>query len=267
VVGDISANTFFYIPESFRFRYDTDSNRILNDLNDLDWSGGRFRFKPQAIANIKKIEGKITYAGKGDPAKLVGGVVGSNLVGACTWAPGAFGYEITGGNIKNDEPRTYSQIPACKQALGNFQWICFGPTPNMPTMPQIGHAWTKWKVSKTKAEMKADKAPEHWPAQTAGDTPVWGYGIEAMHGRYGCEWGKRDKEKFVDKSVRIEPATFGGSLNWVDRIHATNKDTDMQMKVLYEYGNCQYNFSRSGAPTRILPNVVPVGPSPGIPQL
>ena len=67
--------------------------------------------------------------------------------------------------------------------------------------------------------------------------------------------------------MRIDPAVFGGSLNWVDRIHATNKDTDMQMKVLYEYGNCQYNFSRSGAPTRILPNVVPVGPSPGIPQL
>ena len=266
-IGDIGSNAFFYIPESFRFRYETDSNRIFNDLNDMDWSAARFRFKPQAIPNIKRLIGTITFAGRGDPYKLAGEDVGSNEQGACSWAPGRFGYEITGGNIKNDVPLVYAKLPTCKQAGGNFQWICFGPTPNMPTMPAIGHAWTKWKVTKTQAEMKVDLAPEYWPAQTAGDTPVWGYGIEAMHGEFDCRWGARDKEIFKDKVVRIDPALFGGSLNWVDRIHATNKDTDMQMKVLYEYGNCQYNFSRSGAPTRILPNVVPVGPSPGIPQL
>ena len=83
-------------------------------------------------------------------------------------------------------------------------------------MPGIGHAWTKWKVDRTSAEMATDLAPAYWPAQTAGATPFWGKGIEAMHGRYVCEWGKRDKQIFRNKDVRVPPAVFGGGLNWVD---------------------------------------------------
>ena len=43
--------------------------------------------------------------------------------------------------------------------------------------------------------------------------------------------------------------------------------TEYQMKVLYEFGNCQYEFVRGAAPVRVIPNLVPVGPSPGLPML
>ena len=43
--------------------------------------------------------------------------------------------------------------------------------------------------------------------------------------------------------------------------------TEYQMKVLYEFGNCQYEFVRGAAPVRVRPNLVPVGPSPGLPML
>ncbi|HIC01474.1 TPA: hypothetical protein EYO63_17445 [Candidatus Poribacteria bacterium] len=40
---------------------------------------------------------------------------------------------------------------------------------------------------------------------------------------------------------------------------------DYQLKVLYEYGNCQYEFTDQGMPTRVIDNLIPVGPSAGIP--
>ena len=43
--------------------------------------------------------------------------------------------------------------------------------------------------------------------------------------------------------------------------------TEYQMKVLYEFGNCQYEFVRGAPPVRVRPNLIPVGPSPGLPML
>ena len=40
---------------------------------------------------------------------------------------------------------------------------------------------------------------------------------------------------------------------------------DYQLKALYEYGNCQYEFGADGMPSRVMDNLIPVGPSPGIP--
>jgi len=39
------------------------------------------------------------------------------------------------------------------------------------------------------------------------------------------------------------------------------------LKSLYEFGNCQYQFTSDGMPTKVVPNLVPVGSKPGIPQL
>ena len=46
---------------------------------------------------------------------------------------------------------------------------------------------------------------------------------------------------------------------------AADIEFDYQLKVLYEYGNCQYEFTDQGVPTRVIDNLVPVGPSAGIP--
>ena len=53
----------------------------------------------------------------------------------------------------------------------------------------------------------------------------------------------------------------------VEEVSASVHKFDYTLKALYEYGNAQYQFTADGAPTKVLPNMVPVGPSPAIPQL
>ena len=44
-------------------------------------------------------------------------------------------------------------------------------------------------------------------------------------------------------------------------------DFGLTMKVLYEYGNANYQFTEQGLPTKVLPNLVPVADSASIPKL
>ena len=46
-----------------------------------------------------------------------------------------------------------------------------------------------------------------------------------------------------------------------------NLKREYQLKVLYEFGNAQYEFSADAMPTKVLPNLVPVGRAPGIPDI
>ena len=64
---------------------------------------------------------------------------------------------------------------------------------------QWGYAWTKWKVSKTKAEMKVDGAPDHWPAQTAGDTPVWGMVLKLCMADMGANGANEIRKYSITK--------------------------------------------------------------------
>jgi len=139
--------------------------------------------------------------------------------------------------------------------------------PNMPS-DQNGYSnWMRWDVTKSKAEVRAAGGLANWGDQTQHDMPYWEYGIEALHCDYDCVWGYRDKETFATKHVIIGNDCLGAQLVFETAEGGNDKSEDYQLKVLYEYGNCQYNFSRNATPTRILPNVVPVGPSPGIPAL
>ena len=110
-------------------------------------------------------------------------------------------------------------------------------------------------------------APENWAKQEQDDETDWAYGYECTHVEYDGSWNHKSVSVFTDKDVWSAAVgnPFGAQLVYVDDKSDDVRQKDYQMKVLYEYGNCQYNFSRSGAPTRVLPNVVPVGPSPGIP--
>ena len=116
--------------------------------------------------------------------------------------------------------------------------------------------------------MKAQGCPEFWGVQAAGDMNEWKYGRELLNVTTTGKWGKKDPQNFDDKST-LKAYPYGAQMVAVQSnlevAAERDLDEDYQLKVLYEYGNCQYNFSRDGAPTRILPNVVPVGPSPGIP--
>ena len=57
--------------------------------------------------------------------------------------------------------------------------------------------------------------------------------------------------------------------NLFENLHAQSSAErfEYQMKVLYEYGNAQYQFTQDAMPTRVLPNLVPVKPNRDIPVL
>ena len=117
--------------------------------------------------------------------------------------------------------------------------------------------------------MDALGCPKNWiPQVVYGNTP-WHYGIERLNVTTTGKWGTNDPQTFDEGTLRVPP--YGAQqdvvVQDVEVVAQAKLTEDYQLKVLYEYGNCQYNFSRDGAPTRVLPNVVPVGPSPGLPAL
>ena len=264
-VGDIVSNAFYYIPESFRFKYTDDAKMLTNSLADLSFTV-KVTFLPGKFATAHVIQGTIVDAfGEGG---LEGKTIGENKDGNAKWAPGVCGYAVDGTGIKNGGLIDYATLPKTTEKTGGkVLWYCFGPMPNMPS-DQNGYSnWMRWDQTKSKAEVRAAGGLANWGDQTQHDMPYWEYGIEALHCDYDCVWGYRDKETFATKHVIIGNDCLGAQLVFETAEGGNDKSEDYQLKVLYEYGNCQYNFSRNATPTRILPNVVPVGPSPGIPAL
>ena len=202
-----------------------------------------------------------TYAQAGQ-----GKMVGTNEVGNATWAPGFAGYSITGSGINNSVVLEYKDLPLCAEGTGNKTlWVAFAPEMNMPSDSQGHNNWMQWTNSKTMEQIQDEGGLDNWKTQLDHTATQWGLGQEVLHAEYPCQWGYKDRESFWNVSVIPENEGFGAQMVYMETLAATDKSEDYQLKVLYEYGNCQYNFSRNATPTRVLPNVVPVGPSPGIP--
>ena len=264
-VGDIVGNEFYYIPESFRWVHQHGSGQVLNDLSTIIFTE-KYHFPYHITPRI--VKGKITDAyGNGG---LVGKDFGTNLAGNAKWAPGNVGYGITGSGIDNNTVIPYANLPKITEGPGNnVMWVCFGPNGQMPS--QDGHHnWVKWLHDVDKATLDQNGIPYNWLAQVKDQGTDWGLGHECCHAKYEGSWNHKSRSEFEDKNVFPQDVfpvgnPFGAQMVYISNKSQEIREKDYQMKVLYEYGNCQYNFSRSGAPTRVLPNVVPVGPSPGIP--
>ena len=54
-------------------------------------------------------------------------------------------------------------------------------------------------------------------------------------------------------------------MNMITFKEEADPEFDYTLKTLYEFGNSQYQFTSDGAPTRVLPNLVPVRDSTAIP--
>ena len=265
--GDILGNALYYIPQSHRFITDDNSAQIFNNFNDLTFDA-KIRFtNPDQIPVWIKGELSDNGAFCDQDEKSIGHATNEGA----TWSPGPFGYTITGAGIANNtllQNRVGTgTLPTVADLAGSERkWICFGPMPNMKPDVNGGADWMKWRATRSQDQLQiVATVPTTWPAQTAGEVTQWGYGTERLNIEMAGSWGRNMPDTF-DASPVVN--RYGVQMEGVKlATEAKALKEDYQLKVLYEYGNCQYNFRRDAAPTRVLPNVVPVGPSPGLPQL
>ena len=272
--GDIKANAFFYVPQSHRFGPDHVGAAFLSNLNDLTFSGGKIHFTHRET-DVNAPKG--TFYDNSYVRDLNGESFGDPGNGTAKWAPGPYGYAISGAGIDNsvlygwDVDNGLAPLPKVDESVAGVKWVCFAPTTVMPS--QDGHhAWhTNLLHSIDRTGMDNQHAPEHWNAQIAGVSSEWNNGNEVICCETAGVWGRKDPERFNTTTVFVDataPSPYGVQLvRNTEVMGEWARDTEYRLKALYEYGNCQYSFRQDAAPTRILPNVVPVGPSAGIPSL
>ena len=265
--GDLGP--FYYVPQSWKFKAANTSLKYLNSLSAVTFDTSN------AKANFTHREQS--------PTRIVGTFINNRKVGVdgttfgnpgapkgCKdTTPGPFGYVIDGTGIDNGALLEFgNNFPSIDTSDSTIHkaWVCFGPLSSMPAFG--GTAWMLYKATVTRDQLDTADCPDGWNKQTSGEAPEWGLGIERLNIHTGGQWGTLGPVEFNNVSAD-DPTAIGAELVAVqpqgERNAVANTEQDYQLKVLYEYGNCQYNFSQNATPTRVLPNVVPVGPSPGIP--
>ena len=268
--GDIYNQAFWYIPNSWRFHESTAGEGFYENLTKLNFAQPIKFNNPEAPVKIIKgvlAENENMWVGPGD-GKCIGIKDARN---GAKWAPGPFGYRISGLGIANDTlygfPHGITSLPQVDETVPGQAWVCFAPQTVMPHW-NGADVWNKNIHTFTEEEVEDSGAPLWYGAQTAGGGTQWENGFEVVNLSCVGTWGTKDPEVFNDLDVRYAPddSPYGCQLvRNNERVGEYSKDTEYRLKTLYEYGNCQYNFRQDAAPTRVLPNVVPVGPSPGIP--
>ena len=282
--GNIMGNQFWYVPESYRFVADVPTLQTMNAPSGL--SGWNAHIKFTHPDQIRIIKGQLKD--NGNLTDQDGKHFGDPIAGSATMSPGPYAYTIDGNGIKNSqlymEPSLQAEyvrlhpsatvpgkISTVEYKLdGKLAWVCFAPPYTWPTDATGNAHWTHhWTNSLTRTLMDGLGCPANWIEQSMGGNTPWHYGVERLNVATTGKWGTNNPERFTEDTLRVPP--YGAQQVVVvqdeEHIAQAKLTEDYQLKVLYEYGNCQYNFSRNGAPTRVLPNVVPVGPSPGLPSL
>ena len=270
--GDIVGG-FYYVPESWRFKATNTGANFYCSPNALNYDNNlnTAHFIHREVVPTQ-IRGMFIDNGVDGIDDTTFGVIGAGN-GCKTLTPGPFGYPITGTGINNENgplKQSNGSFPAIDQndAGVTITWVCFGPIETMPNFH--GTNWLEWTHTQDRNDMNADGCPPYWSAQGEDGAAEWGLGSERLNVHVAGKWGTLAHVDFnnvdtdVDNPIGPEMVAV---LPAAELQAQAATEQDYQLKVLYEYGNCQYNFSRNAAPTRILPNVVPVGPSPGIPNL
>ena len=271
VKGRILDDALYFIPNSYRFQSTALGEPFFNNLNDLTFpQGGGITFTSVVPVVITG-----TLVDNGGGYAQDGKKIGQRKANGADWAPGPFGYVVYGTGIQNNvlftNPTGDTQLPKIKEGLTTKDsWVCFGPMIQKPHDTTGSNHWQAWRYTVDRQAMDGLGCPHHWGDQVQMTMNRWRYGTERLNVRMSGSWGRKDPQTFWNQNTERGPP-YGAQLVGVQPVQESLAEgaleEDFQLKVLYEYGNCQYNFARNGAPTRVLPNVVPVGPSPGIPAL
>ena len=228
----------------------------------------------------------------GDDGKHIGYTVAN-----ADWAdarPGISGYMFDPAGIRNADitirdnqagNQTYNQMGRLPFVVGGgtnnranavnetqatadtHRWVCFAPPAHW-----ANGADQAWKYrSNTHQTLHDATSPVTIPQ---GSNPVYQLGAQRVFFRGRAQNANIDGANQTPYLTAQNPApvyNISDGRRLAELIPNVPSESaiheDYQLKVLYEYGNCQYEFSEQALPTRVLENLQPVSASAGIPSL
>ena len=266
--GQVLNNKLYYVPTSYEFNVGNGKPNFINA-----WSALTTTVVPGAANNPDTY----TYAVNHNTINVfTGTVVGGALNGttfndhtngAQVATPGARAFVTSRLGVYNNQTGGGAPAPAGlyqpggtfapvdQRANNHVQWVCFRPSTAMVAGTDPDSHVIRWK--------------RDFPARAQ---PI-GKLVQTGKANY-CLLAKGALNRNQIAPI-VQPLT--PNLLFADQTgtsyplyHLTLHDRhthafDYTLKALYEYGNCQYQFTSDGAPTKVLPNLVPVRDSSAIP--
>ena len=247
----------FYVPETFRFvdkqkgHYDA-----VMPMSALSVTGGTGAYTyTMDTAALKAFRGTLNDRRmKGENRKYIN-PVGSDVARGAKWCPGPQAYLIDSDGIHNAAvlvPDSASYSPIESGLGGNgYEWIIIQPN-NYMVSGQGG--MLKWLADK--------------PGQPVGQVAATKYGHRCVSLRGDMATNSHFHVAMQNYETQIPNTSSGLPLVSLNFQTMDNKvPYQYTLKALYEFGNCQYQFTSQGMPTKVVPNLIPVGQKPGLPQL
>ena len=164
----------------------------------------------------------------------------------------------------NAGPEKAPAVDETKVDPNNPRWICIAPPAHW-----ANQADAAWKFRSDSHEQLADLNSPLILA--AGTNPPQKLGAQRLFFQGRADNARIDVAIKDRVYTRQDPGTAYGreGIRLAVLVPNVPSDADIhedyQLKVLYEYGNCQYEFSDQALPTRVIENLLPVSASAGIP--
>ena len=293
--GDIVNSSLFYMPETWRIipkdgGYSGDPFNYINSWNLLTEAqpGNEFEYvlADGALANLRVFEGKIfdqAHAGTMHNYDFGGVTDGAKKKGFGLFD---YAYRFDGKGIRNKNatfgkaaqsyeqmgPLPFKAAPGDNECAGanekdgtdKIRWVCFAP-------PE-GFLQSQHFRFRTTTHFTVDDATTNVIHQEGdlvkselGSQTVRFYGPAA-----NAQVDTSLKKSFFSAPKPLAEFTLPVQRQMGELVVDPTQTTDdipfeYQLKALYEYGNLQYEFNADGSPVRVVDNLIPVGPSPGIP--
>jgi hypothetical protein len=300
-VGEVLDGQFFYVPftDDFLQRDTPDRRSQVNTWSQVtnyitaanDDKGDPIYSAKVDITHqdFRWWRGSLMGAAK----KVMNGIIGGqNLAqGETAWdaaIPGPFAYLCDRSGLRNLGTQTPAYNDPGPLGVGDapytpidqtsvpYRWAAFALSDGMVNETGLDATFVRARVA-----TDIDQLPNH-NAGTEDDmlaavpmgfnySTLTGHGQLTLSQNWQVERGvhfRKTQGTHSMQSVALHSRGYPLQLETVnseERMYHVARD--YQLKVLYEFGNAQYQFSADAMPTKVLPNLVPVGPSAGIPYI
>jgi hypothetical protein len=296
--GNVNNNAIFWVPQTTALvdmlNIATPGASIINPFSQLrqnvqyntDGNGNPIDVYPSVAspAGIIPWQGQYRTAdARYTNGENVGTTYANRAQGTRRALPGPRAYQCMSAGLLNCNGARTDAAPAFTHGQGNYseidettsnyRWCAFSIDQDIwDGNSSGGHAQNHIRPIKTQADAVAGQR-------------IWtGRGIQQINYTTTANYGTVNNANNgvgAANNTRTNFSDYGGNLTYgagivrqlpllipVDRERAKKIiPIEYQMKVLYEFGNCQYEFVRGATPVRVRPNLVPVGPSPGLLEL